>query len=675
MLLSGGLFGQQSPVLRCISLDDNNDVTLYWEQPADTGIDFNAYLVYYSAGATANFNILSTVTDFNQTSVLEVGSFAGAGRFFIVHVYNGFADTSLAVDTISPLVLGISSQGKNVSVGWNPTGLPSSDSTYRVYKLDSAGNFVPFKSLDFPLTAFSDTTISCSETVKYRVEVNGIGGCVSRSNVAEKLVIDEQVPNSTNLSFASVDTATGFVNLGWKPSSSRDTYGYTIYYFGQFNWDETYFDVENLSFTYVDQGIDANSRPETLSVAPFDSCFNATLGWYNQAPDDLRFVTTFIDTSNYDRCAGKVSISWNTPTEGRPVGVENPSGVRIYRSTNNEASEVIAVVEPEDSVFVDSTLLTGNKYTYVVAPFDLQLGVEALSNKLTLDLAQKSEPDYLYIKSIKNNHETALNEVFVLADSSAETIRYGLERALNGDENYMKVEMIENPESSEFFIEDKSGLASQTAYNYRVLAYDKCNQVIGVSQVAKSILLNCDRNVADLINYLSWDEYVGFDTAETEVGIYELLRNSGDIAGELLVAGNNSFQYTDDVSKLPLADGELCYYVVASESEENVFGFSDYAVSNLRCINFPPTVFVPDAFTPNDDFRNDVFLPYVNFIDPENYTLRIFDRAGNLVYTTNDPLKGWNGVGSPGGVYAYHLALTNALGEAMEYTGKIHLIR
>ncbi|MBK6945866.1 MAG: gliding motility-associated C-terminal domain-containing protein [Flavobacteriales bacterium] len=53
-------------------------------------------------------------------------------------------------------------------------------------------------------------------------------------------------------------------------------------------------------------------------------------------------------------------------------------------------------------------------------------------------------------------------------------------------------------------------------------------------------------------------------------------------------------------------------------------------------------VHVPNAFTPNNDDINDVFLPVVSG-NVENYKLEIFDRWGELIFTTSDPTIGWDG--------------------------------
>ncbi|NDC43195.1 MAG: hypothetical protein EBZ77_16870, partial [Chitinophagia bacterium] len=55
--------------------------------------------------------------------------------------------------------------------------------------------------------------------------------------------------------------------------------------------------------------------------------------------------------------------------------------------------------------------------------------------------------------------------------------------------------------------------------------------------------------------------------------------------------------------------------------------------STLRCR-------VPNAFTPNNDGTNDIFLP--SFISPEvtGYTFTIFNRWGQIVFSTTDKTKG-----------------------------------
>lgn len=65
-------------------------------------------------------------------------------------------------------------------------------------------------------------------------------------------------------------------------------------------------------------------------------------------------------------------------------------------------------------------------------------------------------------------------------------------------------------------------------------------------------------------------------------------------------------------------------------------------------------VFVPTGFSPNGDGKNDIIRPKVfGMLQLEFFT--IYNRWGEVVFTTKDLMKGWNGyynqLPAPGGVY------------------------
>jgi gliding motility-associated-like protein len=75
---------------------------------------------------------------------------------------------------------------------------------------------------------------------------------------------------------------------------------------------------------------------------------------------------------------------------------------------------------------------------------------------------------------------------------------------------------------------------------------------------------------------------------------------------------------------------------------------------NYRC---DTRVYMPTAFTPNGDGLNDIFLPALQSVEDGVYEFLIYDRWGQLVFSTNNPLVGWNGQinGQPAqeGAYQY----------------------
>jgi len=62
-------------------------------------------------------------------------------------------------------------------------------------------------------------------------------------------------------------------------------------------------------------------------------------------------------------------------------------------------------------------------------------------------------------------------------------------------------------------------------------------------------------------------------------------------------------------------------------------------------------VFIPNAFTPNNDNLNDSFKPIFKTKNLIKYEFKIIDSWGNEVFTTTDPTKAWDAKNSSIGVY------------------------
>jgi len=89
-------------------------------------------------------------------------------------------------------------------------------------------------------------------------------------------------------------------------------------------------------------------------------------------------------------------------------------------------------------------------------------------------------------------------------------------------------------------------------------------------------------------------------------------------------------------------------------------------------------VYVPTAFTPNNDGKNDLLKVFPNCLFTGE--LSIYNRWGQLVYRTKDLQKGWNGTYSnvlqSSGIYIYHVKYTHAFRPGTFYKkGSFVLIR
>jgi len=92
-------------------------------------------------------------------------------------------------------------------------------------------------------------------------------------------------------------------------------------------------------------------------------------------------------------------------------------------------------------------------------------------------------------------------------------------------------------------------------------------------------------------------------------------------------------------------------------------------------------IYVPTAFSPNADSRNDVLKVYgaaVGCIDPNGYTFQVYDRWGNQVFEAFNPQQTWDGkykgTELDNGVFVYKLAYSSNE-TSYVLTGNVSLIK
>lgn len=87
----------------------------------------------------------------------------------------------------------------------------------------------------------------------------------------------------------------------------------------------------------------------------------------------------------------------------------------------------------------------------------------------------------------------------------------------------------------------------------------------------------------------------------------------------------------------------------------------------------------PNAFTPNHDGKNDVFRSN-SFTGIEDYFLTIYNRWGQVIFHTADPLQGWNGTiagkSATNGTYVWRAGFRDVITRTMRYeNGSVLLLR
>jgi len=87
--------------------------------------------------------------------------------------------------------------------------------------------------------------------------------------------------------------------------------------------------------------------------------------------------------------------------------------------------------------------------------------------------------------------------------------------------------------------------------------------------------------------------------------------------------------------------------------------------------------FIPNAFTPNFDGRNETF-----FVIPKNikqFSCLVYNQHGDLVTTLSSKEEAWdgyfNGYPAPSGSYIYKIQYTNLANEVKKLIGAVELRR
>jgi gliding motility-associated-like protein len=130
---------------------------------------------------------------------------------------------------------------------------------------------------------------------------------------------------------------------------------------------------------------------------------------------------------------------------------------------------------------------------------------------------------------------------------------------------------------------------------------------------------------------------------EASINIKEFILYIGDTLYLELLNSYSTYQWYNQndelISNNPILNvfeqGEYYVFVI----DEN--GCSDY--SNSTVVNVVPRseIFVPNSFTPNSDKHNELFIIHGQNI--KSFSLKIFDRWGDLLFESNDINKYWDG--------------------------------
>lgn len=172
------------------------------------------------------------------------------------------------------------------------------------------------------------------------------------------------------------------------------------------------------------------------------------------------------------------------------------------------------------------------------------------------------------------------------------------------------------------------------------------------------------------------------DTVEKTLNIaaaYVIAKDTviiGSSPAQLFAVGNGSFEWTpstglsNDTISNPVATltNNQVYNITVTTPEGCI------AKGQMKVSVFDgPTVYVPTAFTPNGDGKNERLLPvYIGIRQLKQFA--VFDRWGKRLFTTKNMNSGWDGHGL-NGTFVWLIDAINHLGKPVLFKGTVTIIK
>lgn len=212
---------------------------------------------------------------------------------------------------------------------------------------------------------------------------------------------------------------------------------------------------------------------------------------------------------------------------------------------------------------------------------------------------------------------------------------------------------------------DNNASPDNFAYDYRMVAINQCGDSV-YSNINTSILLT-GQKLGPLSMSFTFSPYLGWANG---VEKYELYRQLEDKSGYVLYS-------TYPVPSKDSFDNGMDNYGQRYRIKAYELNGERISWSNDIILYYDPIIYIPNAFTPNGNGRNEVFKSECS--GGKGFMMRIYNRWGEKLFETENPTVGWdgtyNGKESPIGIYVYSIQVKDYKDKIYDFNGTIQLLR
>jgi gliding motility-associated-like protein len=499
----------------------------------------------------------------------------------------------------------------------------------------------------------SDGTIHTEKNLEYIPEKSGeydvelyvknIEGCDTTLFFENLLLILDTIPNK-NPEILSVSVLDNFsVEIKHRASDEINFKSYRVYRRLPNNDLKLVRETTNINDTFlIETNLNTLSNVYCYIITEMNSCE------YESLVLDSLFHCT-IDVKGTPDTNVSV-LTWNAYH-----GWAEVSKYEIYRK--KEAQDVFTKLDEVsgDSLsYIDKSITCKSSYFYRILAYDKN------SNEISWSDTCRVTPFYFNIvpspkyklSSVLNNRDIELYWDGPI--NSRNPISYYLmERSDINPDQYKPLVKINNTNNN-FYIDRNNLDVNSFNYYYRIKAIDDCEDESEYSEFTRPILLKA-KLTDDFKPFLTWTPYKKWDEGVAYYEIEQLINQEFIKINQTLTGIDTNFIHEDVIQN--------CFspYVYRVIGVKNIIDDYSFSYSNEVKLNVKPRLYIPNAFSPNGDGLNDIFLVKGIFIKTMN--MRIYNRWGEKLFEENGCFPTWNGVYMdkmvPDGVY---LVMITAIG-------------
>lgn len=413
--------------------------------------------------------------------------------------------------------------------------------------------------------------------------------------------------------------------------------------------------------SFVDPNSAANLQSEFYYVQALDGCGLA--GSLGNQPHNTIFLRDSIDA-----CGRRALLEWNAYEAWDSVAYYD-----LWVSENGGPFNKIDQLPPDQLEAQVPNLDSEINYSYYIQAEHPDTFFIARSNQLsrTPNITQGIRELNAWGADVSNNTVTLewqWNDDAELVDAQILSLSDPLD---NIDIN----DLIANIQTDNS-IEINTPLTEEQPLSFAIQTIDACDSTF-VSDTITTAYISARA-------LPSFENEVQFSAPQVgravDIASCEILRFRNNQVETGIPVNPSQTEYSEAFDPFENPDDEICYQLRCNAMVEGLDSISrEYTLtSNIACPSREVRLQIPNALRPSGE--NPEFRPLFLFENSiTEYQMQIFDRWGQMVFETSEPLEAWRGriegQQAPPGTYVYRIYLEQRQGDPITKKGTVTLVR